>query len=85
MKCEHKNCTRMSELEKIISEKRLEQVFAYANFGNTTKRDVVKYALMKVACGYHNGHTSQQIINELKLTEIGKKYLYEAFAGGTTY
>lgn len=82
----------MTELEKMISDEQLDKVFAYANFGNTTKRDVVKYALMKVACSYHNGYTSQQIINELglctsdlKLTKKGKEYLYEAFAGGTTH
>ena len=57
----------MEELKKMITDEQLEKTFAYANFGDSTKRDVVRYALMKVACGYHNGHTSQSIINELGL------------------
>lgn len=40
-----------SELQKMISNEELEKVFAYSNFGDSTKRDVVRYALMKVACG----------------------------------
>ena len=78
------------ELQKMISDEELDSVFAYANFGGSTKRDVVRYALMKVACGYHNGHTSQCIINELSLcskdlslTKKGKEYLYECFRHGT--
>lgn len=79
-------------LEEMITDKRLEKVFRNTNFGNTTKRDVVRYALMKVACHYHNGHTSQCIIEELSLcteklnlTKFGREYLYEAFRNGTNH
>jgi hypothetical protein len=58
-------CSSDYELQKMVSDKELDKVF-YSNFGGSTKRDVVRYALMKVACGYHNGHT-QCIINELGL------------------
>ena len=81
-----------SELQKMISDEELEKVFAYSNFGDSKKRDVVRYALMKVACGYRNGHTSQSIINELglcgknlSLTKKGKEYLYESFRYGTNH
>ena len=82
----------LGNLKEMITDKQLKNAFAYANFGKSTKRNVVRYALLKVACGYHNGHTSQCIINELglctdnlKLTKKGKEYLYEAFRKGTNY
>lgn len=73
-------------VDKIITNEFLENVFQYANFGNVTKRDVVKEALMKAVCGYHNGHTAECIIIELglctkklKLTKKGQEYLYHSF------
>jgi hypothetical protein len=85
-------CSSDYELQKMVSDKELDKVFNYSNFGGSIKRDVVRYALMKVACGYHNGHTSQCIINELGLcskdlilTKKGKEYLYESFIYGTNH
>jgi len=79
----------MRSLEEIVTDKRLDDVFQYANFGGTSKRDVVKWALMKVACRYANGHTAECIIIELGLvgkdlilTDNGREYLYEAFNQG---
>ena len=75
-----------NNLEILISKQTLITAFANADFGSITKRDIVRYALLKVACGFRNGHTSQSIINELglctkklSLTKKGKEYLHEAF------
>ncbi len=76
--------------EKIITDAELNEVWQNANFGNVSKRDVVRFALLKAACGYANGHTAQCIIQELglvgksemkslTLTKKGKQYLWEAF------
>jgi len=80
------------ELNSIIPDKELDDAFTNTNFGNITKRDVVRYALLKAACGYYSGHTAQRIINELglcskdlKLTKKGKKYLYASFRNGTNH
>ncbi|MCK5614179.1 hypothetical protein KAR91_70595 [Candidatus Pacearchaeota archaeon] len=77
---------------ELICKQTLTKVFANANFGSSSKRDVVRYALLKVACGYDNGHTAQSIINELglctkklTLTKKGREYLYEAFRNGTNH
>ena len=51
---------------------------------------IVDHALLKVACGYSNGHTAECIIEELglvlitktrkiSLTKLGRNYLYEKF------
>ena len=77
---------------ELITKETLINVFANADFGTSSRRDVVRYALLKIACGYQNGHTAQCIINELglctkklTLTKKGKEYLYEAFRNGTNY
>ena len=81
-----------NSVEKLITKETLKRVFANANFGDVTKRDVVRYALMKVACGYNNGWTAQSIIydlglctKKLTLTKKGKEYLYEAFRNDTNH
>ena len=82
-----------NSVQIIITDQKLAEVFGHADFGKgITKREVVKYALLKIASGYHNGHTSQSIINELglctkklKLTNTGREYLYEAFSDGNNF
>ncbi len=71
---------------KIISDDEIESVHANANFGSTSKRDVVRFAVLKCASGYHQGYTSNQIATEhglidfeYKLTEKGRMYLWAAF------
>ena len=48
----------------IIPDSEIERVHANANFGSMDKREVVNQALLKCACGYHNGYTAQTIITE---------------------
>lgn len=71
---------------EIITNDELEAVHANANFGNVSKRDVVRYGLLKCASGFHQGHTSTQIITEhglinkeYELTAKGRSYLWAAF------
>lgn len=77
-------------VQELISDDEITRVHANANFGSMDKREVVSEALLKAACGYHNGYTAQQIITEHglvkdvsnsrpPLTDKGRKYLYEAF------
>ena len=73
------------KVEEIITDEQLDIAWGYANFGDRSKRDVLKFALLKTSCGYHNGHTANCIIKELgligkhMLTKKGKEYLWEAF------
>jgi hypothetical protein len=53
--------------QKLITDQELEDVWGSANFGDIAKIDVIKVGLMKVASGYANGHTCDQILQELKL------------------
>ena len=79
------------KVEQLITDEALEVAWGNADFGpNTNKRDVIRYTLLKTACGYASGHTADCIVNELglkhsfgKLTELGKRYLYEAFRDGS--
>lgn len=72
--------------QDIISDEEIERVHAYATFGDMSKRDVVDQALLKCACGYHQGYTATRIIlehglinSEYNLTVKGKEYLWATF------
>lgn len=78
--------------EEIVTDKQLDAAFGNANFGATTKRDILKNTLLKYACGYATGHTAKCIVYELslitekeKLTPKGKEYLWQAFNEGHSY
>ena len=82
--------------KEIITDKLIESVWGSANFGeelNKNKRNVVDNALLKIACGYSNGYTAHCIIKELglisektmKLTKLGRNYLYESFIKDRTF
>lgn len=74
--------------ESIIPDEEIERVHANANFGSDlTKRDVVNLGVLKVASGYYQGHTSNQIIkehglvtDEYDLTPKGKAYLWSVYS-----
>ena len=74
-------------IETILPDNKIESVWGNANFGSSsTKREIVDMALLKTACGYSNGHTAEFIVtalglvdSKLKLTKLGKEYLYESF------
>lgn len=71
---------------EILPQHEIETAFMGSNYGGTSNEDVLKTGLLKVACGYHNGHTTECILQELdltdkkgKLTRKGQQYLYAAF------
>lgn len=76
-------------MNEIITDKAIELVWGNADFGenlNKNKRLVIDNALLKTACGYSNGHTAECIIKglglvdkDLKLTRIGREYLWDQF------
>lgn len=77
---------------EIVSDRELEKAFANANFGSMAHRDVLRYAVLKCACGYYQGFTSKTIATELGLitwkgnvTAKGRKYMWDAFADGTHF
>ena len=82
--------------QELITDAEIERVHANASFGDIPKREVVDQALLKCACGYHNGATAQQIIIEhglvkkgrvrgaSALTDFGRKYLHAAFGKNIT-
>ncbi len=70
----------------IISDDEIEHVHANANFGSISKRDVVKYTILKYACGWHSGSFARSIVKEHglltkadTLTKKGKRYLWASF------
>lgn len=76
----------MTEEQEIISDEKIDEIHGNANFGSTSKRDVVRFGVLKCASGYYQGSTSTQIITEhglvsskYKLTKKGQKYLWAAF------
>lgn len=74
-------------ITEIITDEQIDKAWGHANFGaGQTKRDIIKYAVLKAACGYKNGHTADCIIYELGLTRKtgllsnkGREYLWECF------
>ena len=83
----------MTETEQeLISDKEIVRVHGSANFGTSSKREVVRLGVLKCASGFHQGHTSKTICMEhglisksYRLTSKGKKYLWAAFASNPTF
>lgn len=78
------------KVEQLITDEELNDVFGSSNFGDRSKRDMLKNSLLKTACGYASGHTIKCIMQELgligkshmkemTLTKKGKEYLWEAY------
>lgn len=75
-----------NSINEIVTDPELDAVFGSANFGSTTKREVIKDSLIKCLGGYRTGHTAKTICKELglvyankwDLTQKGREYLYLA-------
>ena len=78
----------------IITEPDIYRVHGYANFGETTPRQVVNDGVLKYSMGYSTGATAISILREhglitkparggynSSLTEKGKKYLRAMYVG----
>ena len=73
--------------DMIVKDHEIETAWWRADFGpywNNRKRELVVQAVLKRACGYHQGHTSRRIATELglignggKLTKKGKQFLWQ--------
>lgn len=77
--------------DELISEDSIDSVWGSANFGSMSRRDIIRYSLLKCASGYYTGHTAKQILSELglvtqkwTLTKLGKQYLFAAFSNGNS-
>lgn len=64
----------MKTPEEILSDADIERVHANANFGATSKRDVVESGLISYAFGFTTGNTMLQILAEHNLVRISKGY-----------
>jgi hypothetical protein len=66
----------------IITQKEIDSVWGNSDFGdNISRLDVVRYGLLKAAGGWHQGHTSTQILIELGLIKKIKKGIIITFKG----
>lgn len=82
----------MTEVE-LISDEEVEKVHGNAHFGSSSKRDVLRFGVLKCASGYYQGHTSKMICVEhglidektYELTEKGRNYLWAAFNGASNF
>lgn len=70
----------------ILTKSEIDTAFFGTNYCGTEPIEVLKTGLLKVACGYHNGRTTEDILQELgltdkngELTRTGQQYLYAAF------
>ncbi len=80
--------------EEIIPDDEINKVHGCANFGHALNRVIVADALLKCACGYHNGSTARAILvdhglikvrrkaGRTALTTKGRRYLYASFSKG---
>lgn len=58
---------RSQKTRTMVTQAELDAVWGNANFGPEPRMDTVRYAVLKRACGYYNGHTAEQICMELGL------------------
>ena len=88
MKAESERLARKNELSEreIITHEEIEAVWRKADFGNTKKRDVIRYGLLKCVCNFQQGSQATRILKELGLIsdscEVlpkGRKYLWYSF------
>lgn len=77
-----------NSVEGIVSDEELDRAYANADFGNMTKREVVRLGVLKCISGWHQGHTSEMICRELglispqyRVTAKGRMYSWYANKG----
>ena len=76
----------------MVTEEEIEKAWGHAGFGGAAKIDVVRFAVLKCACGIHQGFTSKAIVTELglimegyrcyELTSRGQYCLFQWFGEG---
>lgn len=76
-----------NELLEIITDDQINDVWGSADFGNVSRRDIIKDALLQIAGDFSTGSTATAILKELSLinasgkglTKKGRRYLFYAF------
>ena len=78
------------ELKTGSTNEQLRAAWGNSNFGDTSKRNVLRVALLQYACKYSTGRTIECICKELglitsqrSLTKTGNEYLFGAYENGT--
>ena len=78
--------------QELITDEQLDAAWGGANFGDMTKREVIRLGTLKCLSGWHQGHTSKTICSELglinekyKVTAKGRAYLWLAFGRRTGF
>ena len=74
----------------VPTKEEIDKSFENTNFGPAPNMHILKFSLLKIASGYHTGHTAQCILLELNLitpkckvlTKRGKYCLWEWFDAG---
>ncbi len=80
-------------MSQLLSSEEITKAFGNADFGKVSKEDVIKYSLLKYACGFATGYTAKCILRELgflktdnhTLTRNGKEYLWKVFSNGNDF
>jgi hypothetical protein len=74
--------------ETNVTDSEIEAAFRNTHFGIINHRDYLAISILKVAIGFHCGHTITTIMNELGLrkkngglTKKGMRFAQHAFAG----
>lgn len=82
----------MDRILEIVTDEQLDTAYGNAHFGTMTKRDVIRFGVLKCASGYRQGHTSKTICEDLglitknyNLTSKGRIYLWAAFSKGSNF
>lgn len=70
-------------VDKLVTDEELDRVWGNANFGDMTKREVLRLGTLKCLAGWHQGFTSKTICTELglinsqyRVTAKGRAYLW---------
>jgi len=76
-------------VNEIVSDSDIDIAWGNSDFGDITRREVIKSSLLKYACGFRTGYTASSILRELLLittrntiTKKGKQYLFAAYSDG---
>jgi hypothetical protein len=79
-------------VEALVPDAELDAAWGHANFGDMSKREVIRLGTLKCLAGWHQGHTSMTLCTELGLinkkyevTAKGKAYLWLSCARGSNF
>ncbi len=73
--------------KEIVTDEEVEKVCVNADFGSSTKREILNQGVLKCACEFYQGSTAEMMLKEhglinrqgYTLTVKGKAYLWAVF------